>query len=109
MSKMGAIALIGRNAYFASLEAEMTPEEAKRAEEKAKAKARAELAVGDPVRQTINDLGKRLQLMGRETKRLRREREALIIALADALGVDEPTALQIARLDVEEDETADGS
>jgi hypothetical protein len=59
---------------------------------------------GDPLALELATTTRDLQAAFRENARLMRVRDELLAALAQALGVTESEAWQIARLDFEEDE-----
>lgn len=94
----------GINAFSAALEAGLGRDEAKKRSADAMAAVAADEAVTDAVRAAFRRVQIEKSQLGAEAGRLRREREALLRALAKALNVSESRAWQIARLDLEEDE-----
>lgn len=99
---MSVAKLASTNAFVTAKEAGMATDEAKRRAKIAAAKARAALAIDDPIRAVIEAKHRTASQAIAEARRLRRERDGLLIALADALGVAESEAWLIARLDMED-------
>lgn len=101
---MSASKIVGDNAYHAALAAGLGHDEAKRREAAARAQVRAQDALDDPVGATLRYQHRKLSSLHGEAARLRRERDALLSTLADALNIPESEAWLIARLDLEDDD-----
>lgn len=102
MSQATTASEAGKNAYMSAREAGMDRTEARRRAQETRIRVRAEVAVDDPVNALVASLKGRLSTCGAERAHLLRDRDGLVEALATALGVSEVTAMQIARLDVDD-------